>query len=220
IRALVVEGSNPLLSYSDTSAWRAAIDRLDLLVVIDPAMTETAQLADYVLPVPCGYEKWETALFPKRHPEIDVQVRPPVVPGPEEALPEAEIYTRLGEAMGIVAPLPDDLAEIGRPETAEARGAFLATTLGKLGDVAARGFNGESQLLFWAYRAIGHHFPAPSLTAIYANCHANTMARRDAVVRTFGPDWAERDSFALAEEMFRRILAHPEGVEIARVDPE
>lgn len=220
IRALIVEGSNPLLSYSDTGAWREAIDRLDLMVVIDPAMTETAQLADYVLPVPCGYEKWETALFPKRHPEIDIQVRPPVVPGPEDALPEAEIYVRLAEAMGISAPLPDDLAEIGKPETAAARGAFLATAFGKLGDVAAMGLNGESQILFWGYRGIGHHFPAPSLTAIYANCHANAMGRRESVLRTFGPDWAETDPFSLAEEMFRRILAHPEGVEIARTDLE
>src|SRR5262249_55215251 len=64
IRAVIVEGSNPILSYSDASRWREARERLDLLVVIDPAMTETARLADYVLPVPTGYEKWETASFP------------------------------------------------------------------------------------------------------------------------------------------------------------
>ncbi|HJQ85038.1 MAG TPA: molybdopterin-dependent oxidoreductase, partial [Candidatus Binatia bacterium] len=42
LRAIIVEGSNPLLSYSDTARWRAARERLDLLVVIEPAMTETA----------------------------------------------------------------------------------------------------------------------------------------------------------------------------------
>ena len=49
LRALVVEGANPLLSYSDTSRWREACDRLDLLVVIEPTMTETAAIADYIL---------------------------------------------------------------------------------------------------------------------------------------------------------------------------
>ena len=77
IRAVIVEGSNPLLSYSDSQRWREARERLDLLVVIDPAMTETAELADYVLPTPCGYEKWEFTIFPKRYPEIHTQVRPP-----------------------------------------------------------------------------------------------------------------------------------------------
>ena len=100
IRAVIVEGSNPLLSYSDTNAWRRAFERLELLVVIDPSFTETARAGDYVLPTPCGYEKWEIAAFPKRYPQIDTQLRPPVVPGPPDALPEPEIYTRLVEAMG------------------------------------------------------------------------------------------------------------------------
>ena len=81
IRAVVVEGSNPLLSFSDAPRWREAFERLELSVVIDPAMTETARLADYVLPTPVGYEKWEMAIFPKGWPEVHVQVRPPVVAG-------------------------------------------------------------------------------------------------------------------------------------------
>ncbi len=220
MRALVVEGSNPLLSFSDTKAWREAIDHLELMVVIEPAMTETAMLADYVLPTPCGYEKWEIAMFPKRHPQIDVQLRPPVIPGPPEALPEPEIYARLAAAMEIVDPLPEDLRELGRPETADARGAFLLTAMSKLPELAERGINGESQLLFWAYQGIGHHFDAPSLVAIYANSQANAMERKDDVVRALGGEWADKDSFAIGEEIFRRILAHPEGVEIARVELE
>src|SRR5262249_24547547 len=95
IRAVIVEGSNPLLSYSDSQRWREAREQLDLLVVIDPAMTETAELADYVLPTPCGYEKWEVTIFPKRYPDIHTQGRPPLVPPPVEALPEPETDVRL-----------------------------------------------------------------------------------------------------------------------------
>lgn len=220
IRGMIVEGSNPLLSFSDTNAWREAIDRLDIMVVIEPAFTETARLADYVLPTPVGYEKWEVALFPKRCPEIDVQVRPPVIPGPQEALPEPEIYARLAEAMGVIAPLPDDLAEIGRPETPEARMMFLGTAMGKLGELAEQGLDAEAHLLFWGYRGIGHHFPAPSLVAIWAQCQANAMGRHQAVLRVLGDEWADKSPGDIAEELFRLILAHPEGVEIARVSLE
>jgi anaerobic selenocysteine-containing dehydrogenase len=66
IRAVIVEGSNPILSYSDASRWREAREQLDLLVVIDPAMTETARLADYVLPTPVGYEKWRSPCSARR----------------------------------------------------------------------------------------------------------------------------------------------------------
>src|ERR1700687_3685033 len=112
LRALIVEGANPFLSYSDTGAWRAARGQLDLLVVIEPAMTETARVADYVLPTPVGYEKWEFAGCPKRYPEVDVQLRPPVVPGPAEALPEPEIYVRLAEAMNLFGAPPVELHEL------------------------------------------------------------------------------------------------------------
>jgi anaerobic selenocysteine-containing dehydrogenase len=220
IRAVIVEGSNPLLSYADTNAWREAFAHLELLVVIDPAFTETARVADYVLPTPCGYEKWELAAFPKRHPQIDIQVRPPVVPGPSNALPEPEIYTRLVEAMGVLEPLPADLAEIGRPETPEARALFLMTAMAKSGELAERGIDAESQVLFWAYRAIGHHFPAPSLVAVWAQAQANAMERREAVVRTLGASWAGAMPLELGEEIVARVFAHPEGVEIACLDPE
>ncbi|MCA9562929.1 MAG: molybdopterin-dependent oxidoreductase, partial [Myxococcales bacterium] len=110
IRALIVDGANPMLQAADTPAWRRAVDALELLVVIEPAMSETAQVADYVLPAPCGYEKWEYAGFPKGFPGVYAQVRPPVVSGPSEALPEAEIFRRLAHAAGLVTTLPRPLS--------------------------------------------------------------------------------------------------------------
>lgn len=50
IRALMVVGANPLLSAPDTEAVRRAMAQLDFLVVVDPILTETAELADVVLP--------------------------------------------------------------------------------------------------------------------------------------------------------------------------
>jgi anaerobic selenocysteine-containing dehydrogenase len=214
LRALVVEGANPLLSYSDTSRWREARERLDLLVVIEPAMSETARIADYVLPTPCGYEKWEHAIFPKSYPEVYVQLRPPVVPGPAEALPEPEIYARLAEAMHLVPEPPARLFELAA-DALEPAGAAAY-----LGALQAEAKGSEPIGLFWAYRTLGPRLPSPALAAIWAQCHENAFLRREGVLRTLGPDWKERNPFELAAELFRRILAHPEGVEIARADTD
>src|SRR5437867_574337 len=214
LRALIVEGSNPFLSYSDTARWREARERLELLVVIEPAMTETARAADYVLPTPVGYEKWEFANFPKGYPEIYVQVRPPVVPGPTEALPEPEIYARLAEAMGIFGDAPAALHDLAAGAL-EPVGAmrFLAAAQ----ELTATDGIAQEPLLFWTYRTLGPHLRSPALAAIWLQCHLNAMLRLPSVLRTLGPDWQPRSPFEVAVELFRRILDHPEGVEIARI---
>jgi anaerobic selenocysteine-containing dehydrogenase len=214
VRALIVEGANPLLSYSDAARWREARARLDLLVVIDPAMTETARLADYVLPAPAGYEKWEIANFPKRYPEVDVQLRPPVVAGPPDALPEPEIYARLAEAMGLFGPPPAEMHALA-PAALEPEGA--ARWLAQAQELAGADTN---RLLFWAYRTLGPHLPAPSLVAVWLQCALNALLRPQAILRTLGSGWEGASPFAVAHELFARILAHPEGVEIARVADE
>jgi anaerobic selenocysteine-containing dehydrogenase len=221
LRALIVEGSNPFLSYSDTGRWREARERLELLVVIEPAMTETAAVADYVLPTPVGYEKWEMANFPKGFPEIFVQVRPPVVPAPGEALPEPEIYARLAEAMKLFGEPPAALVELAAGAL-EAEGAakFLATAQALAASEAGHAKIAKERVLFWSYRTIGRELAAPSLAAIWLQCHLNAMLRTDDVLRTLGAEWREKSPFEIGAELFRRILDHPEGVEVARVDPE
>jgi assimilatory nitrate reductase catalytic subunit len=52
IRVLLVHGSNVVVSAPDAGAVRAGLQALDLLVVSDFFLSETAQLADVVLPVP------------------------------------------------------------------------------------------------------------------------------------------------------------------------
>lgn len=214
LRALIVEGANPLLSFSDTQRWLEAREQLDLLVVIEPAMTETAAIADYVLPTPVGYEKWEVAGFPKGYPEIFTQVRPPVVAGPPEALPEPEIYARLTEAMGLIPEPPQELASLAA-NALEPEGA--AAYLGKAMEASS---GNPAALLFWGYRTLGPHLPSPALTAIWAQTFGNAFGRTDAILRTLGEEWRNAGPIAIGCEVFRRILAHPEGVEIGRVDPE
>lgn len=57
IRALIVTGGNPVVSLPDSNAFREAMKRLELMVVHDLFMTETAELAHYVLPACTHLEK-------------------------------------------------------------------------------------------------------------------------------------------------------------------
>ena len=218
IRAVVVEGANPLLSFADTNKWRQAFDELDLVVVVDPAMTETARHADWVLPTPVGYEKWEISAFPKHTPAIHTQLRPPLVAGPEQALPEAEIYSRICGAMKLFGPPPRALRLLAR--VADRPRGRHALTVATLVAAAASNKKGgtQSRIIYWLYELLGPHLPAPSLTAVWLLCVRNAMTRREAVLRTLGPGFKWADPFALAEELWQRVLAHPEGVEIARLD--
>ncbi len=118
IRGVVVDSSNPLLTAADTQAYTEAFGKLELLVVIDVTMTETARLAHYVLPAASQYEKWEATFFNLEFPANFFHLRRPIlepggsvpadggkrhdVPegGKRQVLPEPEIYRRLVVAMG------------------------------------------------------------------------------------------------------------------------
>ena len=61
LKAFMVVGGNPLISLPDTNVFRSAFAELDLLVVHDLFMTETAKAAHYVLPACSNLEKWGVA---------------------------------------------------------------------------------------------------------------------------------------------------------------
>lgn len=109
IRAVLTCSSNPLRSYADTTAYEKAFKKLDLLVTIELSMTETAQLADYVLPARSGFEGWDATFFPMTHPESYFHLREPAVKPEGERLEAGEIFTRLADDLGLVPDLPESL---------------------------------------------------------------------------------------------------------------
>ncbi|MEG1197068.1 MAG: molybdopterin-dependent oxidoreductase [Raoultibacter sp.] len=57
VRALIVQATNPLLTYADTHRVFEALSSLDLMVVLEYYMTPTASMADYVLPAAGAMER-------------------------------------------------------------------------------------------------------------------------------------------------------------------
>ncbi|GIV02636.1 MAG: molybdopterin oxidoreductase [Fimbriimonadales bacterium] len=83
-KALFVSHGNPLVTeFSDL--MRAAIDRLELFVVVDFQMTPTCEYADVVLPAPTFWEKYEL-VGTGCHPYL--QIQQPVISPRHESKPE------------------------------------------------------------------------------------------------------------------------------------
>lgn len=57
VRALIVNATNPLITYADTHRVFKTFMGLDLIVVLDYYMTPTASIADYVLPIAGAIER-------------------------------------------------------------------------------------------------------------------------------------------------------------------
>jgi anaerobic selenocysteine-containing dehydrogenase len=117
VRGVFVESSNPASTGADTLAYRRAFAKLDLLVVVDVALTETARLAHYVLPASSQFEKWEATFFNLDFPSNYFHLRRPLLPRTGDTLPEPEIHRRLVVAMGAVParfPILSAIAKIDR----------------------------------------------------------------------------------------------------------
>lgn len=102
-RAFIVESGNPVHSLADSQRMREAMRAVDVSVVIDVAMTETARQADYVLPAASQFEKAEATFFSVEFPDNAFHVRQPLFAPKAGTLPEAEIHARLLEAMGVLS---------------------------------------------------------------------------------------------------------------------
>lgn len=222
IKALIVDGSNPLVTFGDSSRFKKAFESLELSVVIEPAMTESARSADYVLPTPVGYEKWEWAIFPKGYPGIYGHLRQPVVQGPEQALPEAEIYSRLLSAMGLIKKPPFILRKLA--ERSQKSKTLLSLLLVCTAFFRALGKPKRilGHTVFLAYHTMSikgrELIPSPSVAALWVSTLFFVLTRRDTVLRVLPKSFRFVSPFSLANKLFAMILDNPSGVELARLD--
>ncbi len=97
ITGMYVEGENPAMSDPDTNHARAGLANLEHLVVQDIFMTETAFLADVILPASTHAEKLGTFTNTDRL----VQLGRPAITPPGEARQDLWIIQELGKRLGL-----------------------------------------------------------------------------------------------------------------------
>lgn len=97
IKAMYILGENPAMSDPDVDHARAALAKLDHLVVQDIFITETANYADVILPASAFAEKTGTVTNTNRQ----VQMGRPAVPPPGEAKEDWWIEVELAKRLGL-----------------------------------------------------------------------------------------------------------------------
>jgi len=210
-RAMLVETANPAHSLADSPRMREALSALDLLVVVDVAMTETARLADYVLPVPTQFEKWEATFFNFEFPHNVFHLRRPLLAPVGDVLPEPEIHARLCEALGA---MPEDVVADLRAALTEGREQFAGRFLER---VAADGdlFKLAPVLLL---RTLGPTLPdgAASAAVLWAAAQLLAINASDSLHRA----GFEGEGVALGDRLFDEVVSSPTGVVFAIDDYE
>lgn len=204
LRAVFIDSSNPANTAANSDAFRQALEALDLVVSIDIAMTETAALADYVLPATSQYEKWEYTLFSFAFPENDIQLRAPLFEPLPGTLPEPEIYTRLARQMDL---LPDDatLADL-RTMAAKNREAFAGAFRALLKERREYAALAPEILSL----TLGAILPdgAAGAAVLWPGCHRVAREHPKAVRRALA---SNAEGAALGDALFDRIVASRSG---------
>lgn len=205
-RAMIVESSNPAHSLANSAACREAFGALELMVVVDVAMTETARLAHYVLPAASQFEKPEATFFNFEFPANTFQLRRPLLPPLPGTLPEPEIWARLVRALGVLddaelRPL-HDAARRGRQAYAEAFLTAVASnpTVAKL-------------VPYVLYETLGPTLP----DGLAGAAAAWGLAQKTAMAY---PEAVRRAGHADGNALFDAILSSPSGVTFTRHEYE
>jgi len=202
-RAMIVESGNPVHSLADSVRMREALRALELVVVIDVAMTETAREAHYVLPASSQLEKWEATFFTLEFPKNCFHLRSPVFAPRPGTLPEPEIHRRLVRALGAL-----DGADLSALAAAAGRGldayapAFLAWT------GAHPGLRPLAPIVL--YETLGPCLPegGEAAAVLWAAAQSCALGQPDSVRRA----GFEGEGPALGNALFRAILERRSGL--------
>ena len=205
LRAVIVSTANPLRSYADTSVYEKAFKRLDLLVTMELAMTETATLSHYILPVRSGYESWDGGMR-RDFPKIFMQVRHPALTPEGERLEAGEIFLRIADRLGLVPDIPETLYRAVDSGDRLKFGMALTQYL-KTNPAVVR------SLPYILGKTLGKKLDSVHLASLWGSLQS---------LPTSFQEIAEREGLkptpTLGEDIFKATLEHPEGLWIGSVD--
>jgi anaerobic selenocysteine-containing dehydrogenase len=194
-RGLFVESGNPVHSLADSRRMREALAALELVVVVDVAMTETARLAHYVLPVASQFEKAEATFFNFEFPANHFHLRRALLAPQNGLFSEAELHARLCEALGALPAAP--VAAL-RTAWQQGRAAFRQAFF----ELARAQPQAAALAPVLLYRAIGPLLPSGSAeaAAVWGLCQAFAQRQPASLARAgfAGP--------AAADDLFDALL--------------
>jgi anaerobic selenocysteine-containing dehydrogenase len=107
VRALIVLGGNPVVAWPDQAKTIAAMNDLELLVVIDHRQTATTAFADWVIPAKLGLERSDvTHIMDRWFATPYLHATNDVVDAPGDAMAEWELLWEIAARMGTNVQLP------------------------------------------------------------------------------------------------------------------
>ena len=107
VRALIVNGGNPVAAWPDMVRTLEAMESLELLVVIDHRMTQTAEFADYVFAPRLALERADVPPFMDRwFREPYACYSPAIVEPTGDQLNDWEVYWEIAERLDVTLELP------------------------------------------------------------------------------------------------------------------
>lgn len=93
-----IERGNPVIQLPESGEVRKALDSVPFKVVVEQFMTDTAAMADIILPAKGIFEQADIV---GSYWNPYAQYKPRIVDPPGDVLPESEIYWRLAQIMGL-----------------------------------------------------------------------------------------------------------------------
>ncbi|HEY8217973.1 MAG TPA: molybdopterin dinucleotide binding domain-containing protein, partial [Acidimicrobiia bacterium] len=131
LRVLLVAGGNPLTAFPEPERTRAALERLDALVVLDVVASELSAIATHVLPVAGQLERADASMLENVAFANGTQHTPAVVPPAAQRRPAwwvvAQVASRLGiDVLGGADPHRCTDEDLLRTIAAGSRGGYEA----------------------------------------------------------------------------------------------
>jgi anaerobic selenocysteine-containing dehydrogenase len=99
VKAMIVQAANPVMTWPDSGKVRRALEHLELLVVSDMFMTETAKLADIFLPAAAFLERKFIADYATKGIPLMVLSQKALEP-PGDCIEDWQLWAELGRRMG------------------------------------------------------------------------------------------------------------------------
>jgi anaerobic selenocysteine-containing dehydrogenase len=206
VRSVFVSMSNSARSFPDSNAQEEAYSKLDLLVVMEMCMTETARHAHYVLPCKSSYEMDDFSIFQWNYPETFCHIRTPIVDPEGERKEGAEIWLGLLDAMGVMPPIPDSLYEAAQNKTRmeymgelmafmQANPAYMPAIIPIIGKTMGKAMGSVNKSMMWLVLM-----------------NSNPAFQKNVPHAGFNP------GPTMMDDVFQAVIDHPEGVFIASPD--